>query len=77
MSETDEARRAREAAEDAHRSKVNKVAAVGLVVMLLILIGVVKLFIDHENLQNCVDTGRKDCFNLGAPPRADVRLPTR
>ena len=80
MSETNEARKAREAreaAEDAHRGRVNKIAAVGLFVLLVIVIGVVKLFIDHENLQKCADSGRKDCFDLGSTPNTGVRLPTR
>ncbi len=77
MAETDEAKRLREAAQDAHRDRVNKIAAVGLFVLLLIVFGVVKLFVDHENLQKCVDSGRKDCFNLDQPPREGVRLPVR
>ncbi len=65
------------AARDRHRSRVNLIAAVGLGLLLLIAYGTMKLFVDHENLQNCVDAGRRDCVDVGSTPRDGVRVITR
>jgi hypothetical protein len=63
--------------EDRHRNRVNLIAALGLGVLLLVVYGTVKLFVDHENLQNCVDTGRRNCVDIGNAPREGVRVITR
>jgi hypothetical protein len=43
----------------------------------LIVYGVVKMFVEHENMQNCVDSGRRNCVDLGDAPREGVRVLTR
>ena len=63
--------------DDRHRDRVNLIAAVGLGLFLLILYGAVKLFVDHEHLQDCVDSGRRDCVDVGGAPREGVRILTR
>ena len=65
------------AGDDRHRNRVNLIAAAGLGLFLLILYATVKLFVDHENLQNCVDTGRRNCVDVGNAPREGVRVLTR
>jgi hypothetical protein len=74
--DTDESK-ARQAARDRHRDRVNIIGGVALAVFLLILYGATKLFVQHEDLQKCLDSGRKNCVDLGAAPREGVRLPTR
>jgi hypothetical protein len=74
--DTDESK-ARQAARDRHRDRVNIIGGVALAVFLLILYGATKLFVQHEDLQKCLDSGRKNCVDLGAAPRDSVRLPTR
>jgi hypothetical protein len=77
MDDTPEARKAREAAEDRHRDRVNKIAAAGLAILLLILVGTVKMFKDHEDLERCVESRRTDCVKFDTPPREGVRTPVR
>lgn len=77
MGDRDDEKARREAVEDRHRNRVNIIAAIGLGAFLLILYGATKLFVEHEDLQKCVDSGRKNCFDLGAAPNQSVRLPTR
>jgi len=67
----------RDEAAERHKTRVNIIAAVGLGLLLLLAFGTLKLFVDHENLQKCVDSGRKDCVDLGAEPRGGVRVITR
>ena len=74
--DTDESK-ARQAARDRHRDRVNIIGGVALAAFLLILYGATKLFVQHEDLQKCLDSGRKNCVDLGAAPREGVRLPTR
>ena len=74
--DTDESK-ARQAARDRHRDRVNIIGGVALAVFLLILYGATKLFVQHEDLQKCLDSGRKNCVDLGAAPREGVRTPTR
>jgi hypothetical protein len=74
--DTDESK-ARQAARDRHRDRVNLIGGVALCLFLLLLYGATKLFVQHEDLQKCLDSGRKNCVDLGAAPREGVRLPTR
>ena len=67
----DEAERAR------HQSRVNLIAAAGIGMLLLIAYGTVKLFSDHETLQSCVDSGRRNCGGIEAAPREGARVITR
>jgi hypothetical protein len=60
-----------------HRARVNVIAGLGIAVLVLIALVTVKLFFDHEKMQNCIDSGRRNCVDLDAPPREGVIIPVR
>ena len=57
------------------RSRVNMVAGAAIVALLLIGWASAKLFFDHEKLENCVASGRRNCVDLGVRPREGVYVP--
>jgi hypothetical protein len=59
------------------RARMNMFAGVGIVVLLLITWFTVKLFSDQEKLGSCIASGRKNCVDLGTPPRTGVFVPSR
>jgi len=60
-----------------HQSRVNLIAAAGLIVLLLVMIGALKLLTDQQSLQGCLDSGRRDCVDIGAEPSASPRIIAR
>ena len=63
--------------EERRRRRVNLIAAAGLLVFFLIAWGTVRLFVDHEDIQRCVDSGRRNCGGVDVAPREGVRVLTR
>ncbi len=63
--------------EQAHRDRVNVWAAIGIVLLLVAVVGIVKLFVNHEDLQRCVDSGRRNCASVQTAPREGVVTPVR
>jgi hypothetical protein len=61
----------------AHRRRVNIIAAVGLTALVAGSIYAVKLFYEHEKLNTCIASGRRNCVDLNLPPREGVYIPTR
>jgi hypothetical protein len=45
--------------------------------LIALSIWTVRLFIEHERLQRCLDQRRSDCYTLNAPPPEGIRTPTR
>jgi hypothetical protein len=60
-----------------HRARVNVIAGVAIAVLVLIAIVTVKIFYDHEKLENCINSGRRNCIDLNIPPRSGVIIPVR
>lgn len=60
----------------ARRRRINLIAGAGIVVLIGLSWFAVKMFIDYEKLGNCIASGRKNCVEINAPPRAGVFVPT-
>ena len=60
-----------------HRAKVNLIAGLGIAVLVLIAFATVKLFYDHEKMEDCINSGRRNCIDLNIPPRSGVIIPVR
>ena len=57
------------------RSRKNLIAGIGLTIMLAIFVYAAKAFYDHEKLNTCVASGRRNCVDLNLPPREGVFVP--
>jgi hypothetical protein len=57
------------------RSRKNLIAGVALTAMLAFFIYAAKLFYEHEKMQNCIDSGRRNCVDFGSVPREGVFIP--
>ena len=60
-----------------HRAKVNLIGGLAIAVLVLVALVTVKLFYDHEKLENCINSGRRNCIDLNVPPRSGVIIPVR
>jgi hypothetical protein len=58
-----------------HRNFVNLVAAIALLVIAIGVVWVVKAMVADETLDRCLESGRRDCVSIEAPPRQTIRLP--
>jgi len=58
-----------------HRNFVNLVAAIALLVIAIGVVWVVKAMVADETLNRCLESGRRDCVSIEAPPRQTIRLP--
>ena len=58
-----------------HRNFVNLVAAVVLLAIAIGVVWVVKAMEADEALNRCLETGRRDCVRIDAPPRPTIRMP--
>ncbi len=61
----------------ARRGRVNLYAGLGIAALLAITWLTVKLFMDQEKLGACIASGRKDCVDIGAGPRAGAIAVTK
>ncbi len=79
MSNVEPTRAAADPQADArHRNRVNLIAAIAIAILLLSLFFVLRMVVDQRNRERCIDSGRRDCLDLGAsPPREGVRIPVR
>jgi hypothetical protein len=57
----------------AHRDFVNLVAAAFLLLIAVAIVWTVRAMEDYERLQNCFDSGRRDCVVIAAPHYATAR----
>ncbi|MDB5642502.1 MAG: hypothetical protein JWN07_1819 [Hyphomicrobiales bacterium] len=57
------------------RNRVNLVAGVFLAGLLVLAFWTVKLFVDQEKLQRCLDSRRTNCFEVEQRPQGEIRLP--
>ena len=60
-----------------HRARVNLIATLVIGALVVIAIITTKLFFDHEKMENCINSGRRNCLDLNAPPREGVIVPVR
>ncbi len=58
-----------------HRNFINLVAAIVLLVVAIGVVWVVKAMVADETLNRCLESGRRDCVTIDAPPRQTLRLP--
>ena len=63
--------------DDRNRGRANLAAAIFVIGLIALSILTVRLFIEHERLQRCLDQRRSDCYTLNAPPPEGIRAPTR
>ncbi len=60
-----------------HRARVNLIATLGIGALVLFAIFTTKLFFDHEKMENCINSGRRNCVDLNVAPREGVIVPVR
>ncbi len=58
-----------------HRNFVNLVAAIAVLVVAIGVVWVVKAMVADETLNRCLESGRRDCVSIEAPPRQTIRVP--
>ncbi len=58
-----------------HRNFINLVAVVVLLAIAIGVVWVVKAMEADEALNRCLETGRRDCVRIDAPPRQTIRMP--
>jgi hypothetical protein len=61
----------------AHRHRVNVIGGITIVVLIGLAFVTAKLFFDHEKMESCIASGRRNCVDLGAPPREGIVIPVR
>lgn len=57
-----------------HRHFVNLAATIVLLALALVAMWTIKAIDNQEKLQRCLNSGRKDCIPVAAPPRGMVQL---
>jgi len=57
-----------------HRHFVNLAATIVLLTLALISMWTIKTIDNQEKLQRCLNSGRRDCIPVAAPPRGMVQL---
>jgi len=58
----------------AQRHFANLVAVAFILILAIASIWTIKLMLEHEKLQACIDSGRRDCQAIDAPPRSGTRI---
>ncbi len=58
-----------------HHNRVNLIAGLFILLLVLFSIWVVKIFVEQERLQRCLDTRRTTCFPVEQRPNDIIRLP--
>ena len=64
----------RQPVDYSHRHFVNLAATVFLLSLAIVSIWTINAFDRQEKLQRCINSGRKDCIPVAAPPRGMVEL---
>lgn len=64
-----------EVEEHSSRRRANLAAGLFLLCLIALAIWTVKLFIEQEKLQRCLDSRRTNCFDVDQRPSGELRLP--
>jgi hypothetical protein len=61
----------------AHRHFVNLAATAMLLLIAMAVVWTVHAIEEHEKLQRCLSSGRRDCVDLNIPPQPGIYQPSR